>query len=403
MIDYSLGQRSKRALACGRELRQKERGALHRERLRRPLRGGKIGKHLLAGYENLGGPAAFGSSLTQAEAEQLGGLLLRSKAAAAPPRRRPPGLRDREAVSAFVTAGAGFALGGLGLTGPGIGADPACGIRTRSRRRPPGGQTRRGRRPEPAGAQGAARAHLLLRLDRRADRAPAGGVLGHTEAMTGSGRHGWQRLGGLIVAGLLAESGVCAPAEAAEAPGAFLRVNQVGYAPTAAKRAYVIAEPLRCGRALQHRALRRDDRPHRQPGRRRSAAGAAPSRTSTRSTSTAPGERLLSDHPRRAGPRQLPALLDRGSAALYGTPLANALSFYENERDGPEFIPSALRSAPGHLNDATASTYATPKVNREGSFKKELRIAAHDDRRLGRMVGRRGLPEVRADDQLHGR
>ena len=40
------------------------------------------------------------------------------------------------------------------------------------------------------------------------------------------------------------------------------------------------------------------------------------------------------------------------AARLYARPLANALYFYENERDGPDFIHTALRSAPGHLNDA---------------------------------------------------
>ena len=41
-----------------------------------------------------------------------------------------------------------------------------------------------------------------------------------------------------------------------------------------------------------------------------------------------------------------------GSAArLYARPLANGLYFFENERDGPDFIHTALRSAPGHLND----------------------------------------------------
>lgn len=35
---------------------------------------GQIGKHLLAGYKQLGGPAAFGTSLTQAEVEQLAGF-----------------------------------------------------------------------------------------------------------------------------------------------------------------------------------------------------------------------------------------------------------------------------------------------------------------------------------------
>ena len=39
-------------------------------------------------------------------------------------------------------------------------------------------------------------------------------------------------------------------------------------------------------------------------------------------------------------------------ANLYATPLANNLYFYENERDGPNFISTPLRSAAGHLNDA---------------------------------------------------
>ena len=38
---------------------------------------------------------------------------------------------------------------------------------------------------------------------------------------------------------------------------------------------------------------------------------------------------------------------------LLGAPLANALNFYENERDGPEYIPSALRSAAAHRTTST--------------------------------------------------
>ena len=48
---------------------------------------------------------------------------------------------------------------------------------------------------------------------------------------------------------------------------------------------------------------------------------------------------------------------------LYPTALANALSFYQNERDGPDFIPSRLRSAPGHLNDRQSTIYFTPKID----------------------------------------
>ena len=60
------------------------------------------------------------------------------------------------------------------------------------------------------------------------------------------------------------------------------------------------------------------------------------------------------------------------AAQLYAKPLANALSFYQNERDGPDFIPSALRTAPGHLNDASAMTYRTPPVDGNGDFKGSL-------------------------------
>ena len=48
---------------------------------------------------------------------------------------------------------------------------------------------------------------------------------------------------------------------------------------------------------------------------------------------------------------------------LYTPALANALYFYETERDGPNFIPTELRTAAGHLNDATAAVYQTPSFD----------------------------------------
>lgn len=60
------------------------------------------------------------------------------------------------------------------------------------------------------------------------------------------------------------------------------------------------------------------------------------------------------------------------AASLYARPLANALSFYQNERDGPDFIRSALRTAPGHLNDAHAMTFRRPDVSPNGNFKGSL-------------------------------
>ncbi|MGI8449778.1 MAG: glycoside hydrolase family 9 protein, partial [Streptosporangiaceae bacterium] len=60
------------------------------------------------------------------------------------------------------------------------------------------------------------------------------------------------------------------------------------------------------------------------------------------------------------------------AAQLYARPLANALYFYENERDGPDFIHTALRSAPAHLNDLSAMTYRSPAVDGNGDFKGSL-------------------------------
>ena len=47
---------------------------------------------------------------------------------------------------------------------------------------------------------------------------------------------------------------------------------------------------------------------------------------------------------------------------LYAPALANALYFYENQRDGPQFIRTPIRTAPGHLNDAHAVVYLTPTI-----------------------------------------
>ncbi len=49
--------------------------------------------------------------------------------------------------------------------------------------------------------------------------------------------------------------------------------------------------------------------------------------------------------------------------ALYSGLLLNTKFFYETERDGPDYIPNALRNAPGHLNDEHATVYKTPPLD----------------------------------------
>src|SRR5262249_17808472 len=57
---------------------------------------------------------------------------------------------------------------------------------------------------------------------------------------------------------------------------------------------------------------------------------------------------------------------------VYAGAMANAVAFYQNERDGADFVPSALRTAPAHLNDANAMTYATPHARSSGSSSGDL-------------------------------
>jgi endoglucanase len=48
---------------------------------------------------------------------------------------------------------------------------------------------------------------------------------------------------------------------------------------------------------------------------------------------------------------------------LYPGLLLNTLFFYQSQRDGPDFIPNALRTAPGHLKDEDAELYLTPPLD----------------------------------------
>ncbi len=57
-----------------------------------------------------------------------------------------------------------------------------------------------------------------------------------------------------------------------------------------------------------------------------------------------------------------PFAVDR-PAVLYPGLLLNTLFFYETQRDGPDFIRNALRTAPGHLKDASATQFLTPPLD----------------------------------------
>jgi endoglucanase len=182
-----------------------------------------------------------------------------------------------------------------------------------------------------------------------------------------------RRLKALAATTALAALALVAPAVAAGAAGTtFVRVNQLGYPTSAPKRAYLMSHRDETGVAFSVQS---------REGQTvlGGMVGAPVGSWSARfdhvyaldfDAVQTPGTYTISvgGH----APASSPAFAIGPAQGLYETPLVNALSFYQNERDGPEFIPSSLRSAAAHLNDEDAMTYVTPKVNEEGEFKGEL-------------------------------
>lgn len=160
----------------------------------------------------------------------------------------------------------------------------------------------------------------------------------------------------------------------AGAPAAAIRVDQVGYPASAVKQAEIMTKS-KPAHALHWVVVRAGSCAVAASGLARPGLGAWSKRYgwvwgAGFSGVHAPGRYrvgILND-PSAASP-----WFPVGPAAqLYAKPLANALYFYQNERDGPDFIHTALRTAPGHLNDASAMTYRTPPVDGNGSFKGSL-------------------------------
>ena len=161
-------------------------------------------------------------------------------------------------------------------------------------------------------------------------------------------------------------------AGAPAAASAFVRVNQVGYPSTASKRAYLMSTAAETGAMFSVRN---------QAGTTVFTApiGANLGKWSNNYSNvyaldftsvTAAGSYTISV----SGPiaASSPTFRIDTGGVVYSGALANALSFYQTERDGPNYIPSALRTAPAHVNDQTAMAYQTPNVNSSGRFSGDL-------------------------------
>jgi endoglucanase len=179
--------------------------------------------------------------------------------------------------------------------------------------------------------------------------------------------------GRLRLAALLAALAVLAAVQGggrahAAAGSAFVRVNQQGYVAHDAKRAYLLSSAAESGATFTLR-----DRHGRAV--RTARVGANLGRWSAAfpfvyaldfGGLTRPGRYTITVR----GPvaAASPAFEIASGRKLYDRPLDNALRFFQDERDGPDFIPSALRTAPGHLNDRHAMTYLTPVADQDGNF-----------------------------------
>lgn len=153
---------------------------------------------------------------------------------------------------------------------------------------------------------------------------------------------------------------------AARAASAYVRVNQIGYEAGASPfRAYLMSTEPETGATF--RVVNR-------AGETVYAAAAGPLLGTWSHNKTLVYKIYAIDFkaPARGSytiqvwgpvPASSPRFPVDSSAALYAGLLLNAKFFYETERDGPNYIPNALRSTPGHLNDRKAAVYFTPPLD----------------------------------------
>ena len=167
---------------------------------------------------------------------------------------------------------------------------------------------------------------------------------------------------------VLAFLGTAAPARA---QSAFVRVNQVGYPLGATKRAYLMSSGAETGATFSVVNSGGTSVFSAAIGANLGSWGTFPNvyaldfdGVSSTGTYTI----------RVTGPiaANSPSFQIDSAANVYATPLANSLYYYQNERDGADFIATALRTAAGHVNDQAADVYLTPNVNKNGRFSGDL-------------------------------
>src|SRR3989475_8657091 len=159
---------------------------------------------------------------------------------------------------------------------------------------------------------------------------------------------------------------------AAQGQSAYIRVNQVGYPSAESKRAYLMATGSENGTTFVVKNSAGITVYSGAVGATLGAWGSFPfvypidfDSVSTTGTYT-----IAVTSPIAASS---PSFKIDAAANIYANPLSNTLFFYQTQRDGPNYVPNALRTAPGHLNDQSAKVYLTPRVNAgSGRFSGDL-------------------------------
>ncbi len=151
---------------------------------------------------------------------------------------------------------------------------------------------------------------------------------------------------------------------AAGAAGNFVRVNQAGYVSNAPKRAYLMTSSSSAGASFS--VLNSSGSPvfSAAIGPDQGAWGTFSHVFALDFDSVSAAGTYTISVTGSISASSVSFPIDSG-ANLYSTPLANTLYFYENERDGANFIATPLRTAAGHLNDQHAKVYFTPTFNKK--------------------------------------
>ena len=148
-------------------------------------------------------------------------------------------------------------------------------------------------------------------------------------------------------------------ASSSMAQTSFIRVNQVGYEANTQSRAYLMSPASAQGGKF--RVI--DSHGHTAFSGKVGADQGTWVGTTSFEVNTIDFAVCQGAYTIQVGSAVSPSFQVGSGSAIYSAPLTNALTFYQNERDGSNYIPSDLRTAPGHQSDASAKVYLTPNID----------------------------------------